>query len=106
MADEQQTLVRRIFYVDAEGYDSIDKRPDEVIDLVVDYTTALAGDTISTSTFTVATGLTKGTTTSDTTSATVWVSAGTAGEKYLVESQVVTAAARTKDRQFRVYVKA
>lgn len=106
MATEQQTRITREFYKDADGYDAIDKRPDEVADYQLDFSSNLdSGDTISTDTWTVPTGITEDSNSNDTTTATVWLSGGTAGQKYLIQCQVVTAQGRTKDRQFRVYVK-
>lgn len=105
MATEQQTRVKREFYKDADGFDAIDKRPDEVADYQLDFSSNLdSGDTISTDTWTVPSGITEDNNTNTTTTATVWLSGGTAGAKYLIQCQVVTVQGRTKDRQFRVYV--
>ena len=80
------------------------KDPDAVLDYRVDWTTWLNGDTISSSTFTVATGLTKDSQSNTTTAATVWLSGGTAGTRYLVTNRIVTAGNRTEDRSFYVSV--
>lgn len=106
MADELQTRVVHTFYLDAEGYDAIDKDSDEVMDLVFDYASNLdSGDTISSSAMTVATGLTKDSDSNNTTTTTVWLSGGTAGNRYTVANRVVTAAGRTKERTIQVHVK-
>ena len=72
------------------------KDPDDVLDFTFDWSTWLAGDTISSDTVTVATGLTKDSDSNDTDSVTVWVSGGTNGQSYKVTSQIVTAGGRTK----------
>lgn len=106
MATEAQTRVDHTFYVDDDGYDAIDKDPDEVLDYQIDWSSNLdSGDTISTSTFTAATGLTKDSESNTTTASTVWLSGGTFGKSYLVTCRIVTAQARTKERVFRVHVK-
>jgi len=71
------------------------KTPDDVLDFVVDWSAELAGDTISTSTFAVPTGLTKASEANATETATVWLSGGTDGVSYEVENTIVTAAGRT-----------
>lgn len=107
MADELQTRVVRTFYLDAEGYDAIDKDSDDVIDVVFSWATNLSGDsdTISSSTMTVATGLTEDSESNTTTTATVWLSGGTAGSRYKVINRIVTAGGRTKERTIQVHVK-
>jgi hypothetical protein len=65
----------------------------------------LAGDTITASTFTVDAGLTKGTTTNDTTTTTVWLSGGTDQTDYLVVNHITTAAGRQDERTFKVKVR-
>lgn len=68
-----------------------------VLDYVVDWSAWLVGDTISTSTFTADTGLTVGTTSHTTTTATVWISGGTTGQKYNVVNRITTVGGRTND---------
>lgn len=80
------------------------KDPAEVLDYTIDWTDLLAGDTISTSTFTVDAGLTKDAESNSTTSATVTVSGGTAGQNYVVRNVIVTAASKTRARSFLVRV--
>lgn len=74
------------------------------LDYRVDWEEWLDGDTIATSTWTVPAGLTQGAATNSTTTATVWLSGGTVGTTYQVTNRVVTAAGRTDERSFRVYV--
>lgn len=81
------------------------KDPDAVLDYSVDWSDWLAtGETISTSSFTVATGVTKDSETNDTTSATVWLSGGTDGTRYTITNQITTSDSRTDDRSFTVVV--
>lgn len=88
------------------AYDSsFEKDPDAVLDYTRDWTTYLNGDAIATSTFIVPAGITKDSETNDTTSATVWLSGGADGEYYLVTNRITTAAGRTDDRSFLIYVK-
>ena len=74
------------------------KDPSDVLDYVVDYVHWLAADsdTISTSTWSVETGITIDSETETATAATVWLSGGTAETRYLVTNTIVTAGGRTK----------
>ena len=88
---------------------SVTKDPDAVIDYKFDWTRWLAEtttttDTISTSSWTVPSGLTKDSDSNTTTSTTVWLSGGTAGTAYQVANRIVTAGGRTADRTMTVYV--
>lgn len=57
------------------------------------------GETITSATFTVTPdGLTKGAETHTDSTATVWLSAGTVGTRYLVTCRIVTNQGRTDDR--------
>jgi len=89
-----------------ERLEVLHKDPDDVLDYLWDWTEWLANesDTISSSTFTVETGLTKNSSTNTTTTATVWLSGGTAGEEYDVTNRIVTTGGRTKDETRRVVV--
>jgi len=80
------------------------KDPDSILDYVVDWSEWLGSDTVSSSTFTVGTGLTKDSESNTTTTATVWVSGGTANSSYTVTNRIVTAGGRTADRSFVVKV--
>jgi hypothetical protein len=82
-----------------------DKDPDEVLDYGLDWSARILTDTISTSTWTVPTGLT-GTTESNTTTVTVvWLSDGAVGSTYEVLNRIVTAAGRTMDQTVRIRIK-
>jgi len=86
------------------------KDPQAVLDFTVDWqggaTPFLAtGETIATSTFTVASGLTKDSETNGDTTATVWVSGGTAQTSYLVTNTITTSAGRKDERSFSIRVR-
>ena len=69
---------------------------DDILDYEIPWSTWLASDTITTSTWTVPTGITKVIDTNSTTSATIWLSGGTAGVEYMLKNKIVTAGGRTK----------
>lgn len=82
------------------------KDPDAVLDYGFDWSSWLAsGETISTSTWTVDSGITKDSDTSTTTTTTAWLSGGTAGVSYLAVNRVVTSHGRTEDRTIRINVR-
>lgn len=84
------------------------KDPQSVLDYAVDWSTWLAsGDTITSSSWSVSgpdSALVIDTDTNDTTSATVWLSAGTLSKTYSVVNRVVTDQGRTDDRTIRITV--
>lgn len=80
------------------------KDPDAVLDYTFDWTQWLAGDTISNSTWNVPAGLTSTGSASTATSATVWLSGGTAGLSYEVSNRITTANGRTDDRSIIIKV--
>lgn len=84
---------------------SIDKDPDAVLDYSVDWSAWLDTDTIATSAWTAATGITVDSDTNSTTIATVWLSGGTAGRNYAVTNRITTAAGRTDDRTIIIKVR-
>jgi hypothetical protein len=84
--------------------DTFYKDPDAVLDYQIDWSTWLGSDTISTSAWTVQSGLTKGSDSKTDTTTTVWLSGGTAGQTYRVTNRIVTAGGRTDDRTFWVVV--
>jgi len=84
---------------------TLTKDPDSVLDFSFDYTLWLNGDDISTSTWTVPSGLTEpNASTSDTKNATVWLGSGTEGSSYVLLNRIVTAGGRTEDFSYTVYV--
>lgn len=96
------------------------KDPDEVLDYEFNWATAdsylndgsssdtgwLQGDTISTSTVTVESGITLDSDSNNTVRAIAWLSGGTAGNDYTVTNRIVTAAGRTGERSILVRVRA
>ncbi len=80
------------------------KDPNAVLDYSIDWTRWLAGDQIAASEWIVASGLTKMADSKTATSATVWLSGGTAGQSYIVTNRITTAAGRTEDRSFTIRV--
>ena len=92
------------------------KDPDAVLDYKYDWAALTNGsgsedwlqdgETISTHTVTVATGLTKDSSTlaDDDTSVIVWLSGGTVNARYAVTCQIVTTAGRTDERTIYIYM--
>ena len=81
------------------------KDPNAVLDYAVDWSGWLAsGETISTSDWTVETGLEEDSSSNTTTVATVWLSGGTAGEIYRVVNRITTNQTRTDDRTLLIKV--
>jgi hypothetical protein len=88
------------------------KDPDAVLDYEVDWAGPAAedgpwlqtGETISTSIWVVPTGIVQNSASSTTTTATIWLSGGTAGTTYEVTNRVVTNQGRTNDHTIRVWV--
>jgi len=80
------------------------KDPDAVLDYVVDWSDWLGTDTISSSSWTVPTGITKDSDTNTTTTATIWLSGGTEGAEYRVTNQIVTTDGRTDERSIIIKV--
>ena len=76
------------------------KDPNAVLDYTIDWTRWLASDQIATSEWLVPAGLTKMADSKTASSATVWLSGGTAGQSYTVTNRITTAAGRTEDRSF------
>jgi len=93
------------------------KDPNATLDYLLAWKDWLNGDTISTAAWEVDVGLTKqsdsvnaspvtidGVSHPAATVATVWLTGGTAGQKYLVRCRITTVAGRVDDRSFRVMV--
>jgi len=79
------------------------KDPDAVLDYQIDWSSWLdTGETISASAWTVPTGLTEDSDSNTTTTATVWLSGGTAGVTYSVTNQITTSDSRTEDRTITI----
>lgn len=81
------------------------KDPGEVKDYAIDWTAHLAtSETVTTSTWVVATGITKDSDSATTTVATIWLSGGSEGTEYRVTNHVVTNQGREFERSFTVNV--
>jgi hypothetical protein len=80
------------------------KDPNAVLDYSIDWTRWLAGDQIAAGEWIVPSGLTKMADSKTSTSATVWLSGGTADQSYIVTNRITTAAGRTEDRSFTIRV--
>jgi hypothetical protein len=81
------------------------KDPESVVDYVINWTSALNGDTISTSEWEATpNGVTIDSDVNDTTSATVWVSGGTLGNRCNLENKVVTNNGRTLVRSILITI--
>lgn len=87
----------------ADGW--IYKDPDAVLDYTVDWSAWLGTDTIASVTWVVGAGVTEASSSNTSTTATIWLSGGIAGQAYGVTCRAVTAGGRTDDRSFRVVVK-
>ena len=81
------------------------KDPAEKKDYAIDWAAHLAAtETITTSTWTVPTGLTGSAQTATTSVSTTWLAGGTAGTEYRVTNHVVTNQGREFERSFTVTV--
>lgn len=83
------------------------KDPNAVLDYSIDWGTNYleSSDTISTSAWTVPTGITKDSDTKSGTKTTIWLSGGSAGESYELVNRIVTNDGRTDDRSIRINVR-
>jgi hypothetical protein len=89
--------------IDSKGEYFI-KQATGILDFLIDWVDFLGTDTISTSTWTVPTGITKVSDSKTTTTTTVWLSGGTAGIEYELICTIVTVGGRTEPRALRVKV--
>lgn len=83
------------------------KDPDAKLDYTISWVTWLGLDTISASAWTADAGIAiagSPAPSNTTTTATVWLSGGTAGEVYAVTNRIVTAAGRTQDGTIMIRV--
>ena len=81
------------------------KDPDAVLDYGLDWSNWLAsGETISSSSWVVETGLTKDSSSNTTTTTTVWLSGGIAGRTYRITNSIVTSTGREDDRSILIKV--
>lgn len=78
------------------------KDPNSTLDFVVDWSAWLEADTITAVTWTVPTGISQTSSSFTTTTATVWLSGGTAKAIYLIGCRITTAAGRIEDHSFEI----
>ena len=79
------------------------KDPDEVLDYTVNWADRLlSGETISTSTWIVASGITEDSDSQTSDATTIWLSGGSAGTTYDILNRIVTSDSRTYEQAFRI----
>lgn len=81
------------------------KDPNATLDYVINWATYLGADTILVSSWIVPSGITSVTDTDTATTATIWLSGGTVGQKYALTNRILTAGGRTDDRTIYIKVK-
>jgi len=81
------------------------KDPDSVLDYPVNFSDWLGVDTIDSHTVTAESGLTKDSSSNDSTTVTAWVSGGTVGNTYDLTYHIVTTAGREIDRTIKIKVR-
>lgn len=82
------------------------KDPDAVLDYALDWATQwlASGETITTSVWTVPTGITEDSDSFNDSVTKVWLSGGTAGTTYTIANKITTSAGRTDERSFDILV--
>lgn len=84
---------------------SFRKDPASILDYGVDWSDWLAsGETISASTWTIPTGITKDSDSKGDESTVIWLSGGTAGATYTLENKITTSDNRTVERSIQIIV--
>lgn len=97
--------IRQHTFTLVAGAQTIQKGDDEHLDYGIDYADLLQpGETITGATWTVASGLVAGQEYVVDTVAVKWLSGGTPGETYDVDSVVTTSQGRVYERSFRVQI--
>ena len=82
-----------------------EKDPQAVLDYAFDWGDWLdSGETIASTTITVASGLTKDSDSESDGIVTIWLSGGTAGTSYTVACKIVTSSSRTDERSITIMV--
>jgi hypothetical protein len=83
------------------------KDPDERLDYTEDWDDEYlaVGETISSVTYTVPSGITNYSTSNTTTTTTIWLSGGTHGQEYLVSTRITTSAGRIAERSIKIIVR-
>lgn len=90
------------FSADALGGFVITKDPDDLLDYVIDWSSWLGTDTITSVDWDVDTGIMNPTSSHTATTATIWLAGGSVTETYNITCRITTAAGRVVDRSFRV----
>jgi hypothetical protein len=90
------------FGLRTDGYYAPDKDPDAVLDYSIDWGDWLGTDKIATSTWTVSPGINASGASKTDTTATIWLSGGTAGQTYTVHNRITTVGGRTNDQTFKI----
>lgn len=80
------------------------KDPDALLDYSIDWSLWLDGDTIQTSSWSVPPPLVLSNQSHTDTMATVWVSGGTVGARYVITNHIVTAAGREDERSLIIAI--
>lgn len=80
------------------------KDPDDILDYGVDWSARLSGDTLAASDWIVPDGITEDSASFSASSATIWLSGGTAGQSYAITNRVTTAAGRQFDATVTIQV--
>lgn len=81
------------------------KDPDAVLDYMFDWSSWLSsGESITSSTMIVSSGINLDSSTNTSTKATAWISGGTSGQPYSVTNRITTSAGRTDDRTITIRV--
>lgn len=78
------------------------KDPLAILDYTLDWASFLNGDTIATVTWTVPAGVASVGQTFSSTTATIWLSGGTAGTSYAVVCLITTVGGRTDERTIQI----
>lgn len=90
--------------VEVYGAVTVYKHPSATLDYQLNWSNWLAGDTISSSTWVVPTGLTKVLDTNETTTCTIWLSGGTDKANYKVVNTITTATGKVESKAITVSV--
>lgn len=80
------------------------KDPDAVLDYEVNWATWLGTDTIATSEWLTAEGISEADATNTATATTIWLSGGDVGQVYDVVNRITTVGGRTNDQTIRVRI--
>lgn len=88
------------------GFTKFNKDPDATLDYGIDWSDWLdSGDTISSVTWVVPTGITKTAQSHTDTISMIWLSGGTLGQSYDIVCRITTTGGRIDDRTFTIRIK-